>query len=62
MSKRAMTLPKSVDAARTRFDEAVRENLQIITGQRGDRLAELPSTATQAEIIDKLNEIIRCLQ
>lgn len=63
MSKRIIPpVPKSSDLARTKFDEAVRENLQIITGQRVDPVAELLPTASLDDVILKLNELIRRLQ
>lgn len=63
MSKRIIPqVPKSGDHARMRFDEAVRENLQIMTGQRVDVLAVLPSSASLADVIAKINEIVNRLQ
>lgn len=63
MSKRTIPLiPKSGDHARTRFDEAVRENLQILMGQRVDPIAPLPSSANLANVIAKINELIDRLQ
>ena len=63
MSKRVIPpTPTSGDHARQRFDEAVRENLQIITGQRVDPLAALPAGASLADVIAKLNELIGRLQ
>lgn len=63
MSKRIVPQPpKSTDPARTKFDEAVRENLQIITGQRVERIADLLPTASLDDVILKINEVIRRLQ
>lgn len=45
-----------------RFDYAVKENIEIITGQRGTPIAVLATTATTAEIITKINLIIRTMQ
>ena len=61
-----------------RFSQAVKENIEIITGRRGGggRIIRpgiahagvnhgvklLPSDATTADIIDKVNEIIEVLQ
>lgn len=62
MKKRAIPqVPKGVES-RGRFDEAIKENLEIICGQRGDKIRPLPSTASQAEIIAKVNELIALLQ
>lgn len=46
------------------FDEAVKENLEIITGRRPNvpKVAKLASTATTADIIKKINEILDRLQ
>lgn len=63
MSKRIIPpVPKSADLARVKFDEVVRENLQIITGQRVDPIAELLSTDSLDDVILKINELIRRLQ
>lgn len=45
-----------------RFSQAVKENLEILTGRRSAPIVGLPATATTAEIIAKINEIIRVLQ
>lgn len=37
---------------------SLKETVEILTGARGGRLASLPSNATTAEIISKINEII----
>jgi len=62
---------------RVRFDTAVKETLEIVTGRRGagrvvragiahagveHGIRFLPSDATSADIIDKVNEIIEVLQ
>lgn len=48
---------------RVRFDAAVKETLEIITGRRGDRIAPLPETgATNDQIAAKINEILNRLQ
>lgn len=44
------------------FDQAVKETLEQLTGQRGTPIAPLPSTASTTEIIAKINEIISVLQ
>lgn len=36
----------------------IKENLEILTGQRGGSLTKLDSSATLSEVISKLNEVI----
>lgn len=63
MSKRIIpSVPKSADQARIKFDEVVRENLQVITGQRVAPITELLSTASLDDVILKVNELIQRLQ
>lgn len=47
---------------RTRFDEAIKENIESIMGQRGGKIDPLPNTATLADVIAKVNEIISQMQ
>jgi hypothetical protein len=55
-------VPSGADQ-RTDFDRALRENLQQITGRRGDPIAPLNAdTATTAQIAAKINEILLQLQ
>lgn len=49
------------DAARAALD-ALRENIEIITGRRGTLITKLGATATTSAIIQKINEIIDRLQ
>jgi len=58
MKKRAIPPPPIGD----RFSEAVKENLEVIMGQRVPAITELPTTATTADIIAKVNELLRRLQ
>lgn len=46
------------DAAVSQAISALKENVEIITGARGGEVSSLGSTATNAEIISKINEII----
>ena len=39
----------------------LKETVEILTGVRGGKLSTLPSTATTAQIISKINEIINKL-
>jgi hypothetical protein len=57
------SVPFGTDSALAKVLQAQKENLEIITGQRGDnKVAKLDSTATTAQIIAKINEIIAVLQ
>lgn len=64
MSKRAIpSIPKSAaEHGRLPFDLALKETLEQITGQRGEPVARLPTAATTAQIVAKINEIIDRLQ
>lgn len=62
MSKPAIPRAPLPGQPRGRFDEVVKEVLDGITGQTTGRIAKLPETATNAEIIAKLNELIDRLQ
>ena len=59
MKKRPIPNPRTDQIA---FNTAVKENLEQIMGQRGDAVQELSSSATTAEIIAKINEIVERLQ
>lgn len=50
------------DAARVHFDRAVKERLEIIGGERAGRILPLNSSATLADTIAKINEIIDRIQ
>lgn len=47
---------------RTGFDQSVKETLEVITGQRGERLDSLPSSASLADVIAKVNALLDRLQ
>jgi len=36
----------------------IKENIEILTGRRGESLTKLSSSATLSEVITKLNEVI----
>lgn len=44
------------------FYAAVRENIQIITGRRGGKIAALPASPTNEELAAKVNELLGRLQ
>lgn len=37
---------------------AMKENIELLTGQRGDKLTEVPASATLADVITELNKVI----
>lgn len=56
-------VPRSAsEQGRVAFDSALKENLEVLMGQRGDVLKPLDADATTAQIITKINEIIDRLQ
>jgi hypothetical protein len=59
MTKRAIPqiLPTSDPALKV-----VKENLEVIMGQRGGKLQPLPPTATLTDLINSVNAIIEKLQ
>ena len=57
-----MRKPGLPDSRSPEFLNAVKENIEIITGRRGGKVALLPKTATTAQIIEKINELIDRLQ
>lgn len=62
MAKRAIPQIPKPGEDRSRFDSALAENLQIVMGHRGGHIEQLSPSATTAEIIAKINEIIGKLQ
>lgn len=52
----------SLPAPDGRFEREVKETLEIIMGRRGNRIKPLDTTATQAQIIEKVNELLKLLQ
>lgn len=55
-------VPFTPDSPRRMFDQAVRENINVITGKQGGKIAPLSETATTAQIIAKINELLTRLQ
>lgn len=62
MTKPAIPSVPKEGEARSRFDQAVKENIEVIRGDRGVKVAQLQTTATTAEIIAKINQLIALLQ
>ncbi len=59
MSKRAIPSPTAQQVA---INVAVKERLEIISGDREGPLGSLPTNASQADIIAKINELLARLQ
>lgn len=55
------SVPKPGDN-RERFDGALKENIETLTGARGTRIRKLPSDAGLEDIVRKVNEILEVLQ
>jgi len=51
-----------IDPIIRRVLDPLKENIEIIKGQRGIKFAPLPENATNAEIIAKVNAVIARLQ
>lgn len=51
-------VPTSVDSQTRSVLAALKENIETLNGQRGQPIAKLDSTATLADVISKINEII----
>jgi len=63
MTKRALPrTPPKADVDTRMFLDAVKENIESLTGVRGGKIKELPATATNADIIGKINELVGRLQ
>lgn len=62
MKKPALPDVPTQNARRWEFDARIKEMLEILTGRRGGAIKPLKSDASQADIIDKVNEIIARLQ
>lgn len=60
--KRAIPDAPVLGSNRKGFDTALKENLEVLMGQRGDKLKPLSDTAVLADVITKINEIIAHLQ
>ncbi len=53
----------AVPKANSPFERIVKERLELIAGERGDRIKPLnPDTATTADLANKINELIALLQ
>lgn len=63
MKKRAIpSVPMEGSPDRRAFDQSVKERLETIQGVRGGKIKPLPATASTAEIVAAVNELIELLQ
>ena len=62
MKKPAIPALSVKDTATRNALAPMKEILEQLVGARGGRIAALPTTATTAEIISKINEILEKLQ
>lgn len=58
MKRSAIPSPPPGDPAMNAVLTALKENVELLTGVRGDKLSQLPSTATLANVITALNKVI----
>lgn len=64
MKKAAIPTVRTGQPGVDRAFDAIKQNLDSITGQarNADRLQPLPANATMAQIVNRLNEIVARLQ
>lgn len=62
MKKPAIPQVPRAEQPRTGFDQSVKETLEIIIGRRGGPVQPLPSDASLADVVAKVNELIARLQ
>lgn len=62
MAKAIPRVPPGKDTERTRFDSAVKERLEVLSGVRGTEIKPLSNSATTEEIIATVNEMLSRLQ
>jgi hypothetical protein len=62
MKKPAIPQVPPLNQPRAIFDRSVKETLEIITGRRDGKVQPLPSDASQADMLAKINELINRLQ
>lgn len=55
-------VPPMRDAALRKVLSALKENTEVVTGRRGEKIAVLASDATLADTVDKINEVLARLQ
>lgn len=63
MKKRPIPpIPATVDRELRSFLDPLKENVEVVIGMRGTRITPLPGTASAAEVIAKVNEILARMQ
>lgn len=63
MTRRQIPKVPPGDTERKRFDDSIKERIQLFSGELGVRLALLdPATATVSDCAKKINEVILLLQ
>lgn len=58
MKRSAIPSPPPGDPSVTAVLTALKENVELLTGVRGDKLTTVPSTAALADVITALNKVI----
>lgn len=57
------TIPRIPQDPSTRnFNEAIKENLEVLNGLRGGKIVALSANASLVDVINKLNEILKRMQ
>lgn len=56
-----LSIPRAKGQPDQRWLDAVRDNLEVITGRRG-KIEPLPPDATLEQVVAKINEILQRLQ
>lgn len=62
MKKPGIPLVKGATGDQARFNKATKENIEIITGQRGNKVAELSADAGLGDVIRTVNALLARLQ
>jgi hypothetical protein len=58
VKRSAIPTPPPGDPATTAVLSALKENVELLTGVRGDKLTSVATTATLADVIVALNKVI----
>lgn len=58
MKKPALPSVPGHGVRRWEFDARIKELLEILTGRKGNKISKLPEDASQADMIEKINELI----
>lgn len=52
----------AIPKAQTKFEQAIKERLEIISGERTEKIKALAPSASLPDVISKINEIIEAIQ